>query len=105
MANRNGIPRIKSTGVVVNGTTNVQYSFTADASFSAGYNGLVLVRIDQPIPSGTSGTLPVVFVSAAGTQAVTGYGGAAITAGDVPGTGVYLMYFDRSTGTLQALLA
>ncbi len=103
LANRGGIPRIKSTGVTVNGTTNVQFSFAADATFSANFSGLVLVRLDQAIPSGTTTTLPIVFTSSAGTQALTTYNEADVTVADIKGTGIILCYYDRGTNTLQAL--
>lgn len=103
LANRNGIPRIKSTGVTVNGTTNVQYSFSADASFSSNFSGLVLVRLDQAIPTGTTATLPIVFTSSAGSQPLTTYDSTNVTVNDIAGTGIFLCYYDRATNVLQAL--
>lgn len=102
MSNRGGIPRLQSTGVVV-GTTDVQFTFNADATFSRGFSGLVLVRLAQAIPSGTTTTLPIVFSSSAGTQAVTTYNGTAVTVAEITGTGIYLLYYDRATNTLQLI--
>ena len=102
MSNRGGIPRLQSTGVVV-GTTDVQFSFNADATFSRNFSGLVLVRLAQSIPSETTTTLPVVFSSSAGTQAVTTYNGAAVTVADITGSGIYLLYYDRATNVLQLI--
>lgn len=102
MSNRGGIPRLQSTGVVV-GTADVQFTFNADATFSNNYSGLVLVKLQQPIPSGTTGTLPIVFSSTAGTQAVTARGGEAVTVAQITGTGIYLFYYDRATNVLQLI--
>ncbi len=101
-SNRSGIPRISSTGVAVS-STNVQYSFNADFSFSRNYSGVLIVRLQQEIPAGTTDTLPVVLTSSAGTQAITAKGGAAVTVAGLSGAGIYLMYFDRASGILQLL--
>lgn len=102
LANRGGIPRIQSRDITVT-TTNVAYNFDADVAFSANFSGLVLVRLSQAIPTGTTTTLPIVFSSNAGTQALTTYDGEAVTVADVAGTGVFLCFYDRATNTLQAL--
>ena len=88
---------------MVVGTTDVQFTFNADATFSRGFSGLVLVRLAQAIPAGTTTTLPIVFSSSAGTQAVTTYNGAAVTVAEITGTGIYLMYYDRATNVLQLI--
>ena len=67
MANKNGIPRLESTGVTV-GATNVRFSFRNHPFLSAPFSGLILFRLAQPIPSGTTGTLPVVFDTNGATQ-------------------------------------
>lgn len=41
MANKNGIPRLESTGVTV-GTTNVRFSFRNHPFLSAPFSGLIL---------------------------------------------------------------
>lgn len=102
MSNRGGIPRLQSTGVVV-GATDVQFTFNADATFTRNYSGLVLVRLNQSIPEGTTTTLPIVFNSSVGSQALTSYNGDALTVADISGTGIYLMYYDRGTNSLQLI--
>lgn len=102
LANRGGIPRIESTGVNVT-TTGVNWEFKTDIRLSRMFSGLVIVRLAQAVPEGTTATLPVSFVSAGSTQPLTGFGGAAITAGDIPGTGIYLAYYEGSTGVLQLM--
>lgn len=44
MANKNGIPRLESTGVTV-GTTNVRFSFRNHPFLSAPFSGLILFRL------------------------------------------------------------
>lgn len=104
LSNRNGIPRIKSVGVSVNGTTNVQYTFNSDNYFSNYFSGLILVKFEQSIPTGTTSTLPIVFTSAnGGTQALTTFNGDAVTVANISGTGIILCYYDRASGVLQML--
>ena len=101
LSNRNGIPRIASTSVSVN-TADVTFNFSSDFTFSRNFSGLVLVKLDQPIPSGTTTTLPIIFTSeGANPIALTGYNGAAVTVADIKGTGVYLAWHEGQTGILQ----
>lgn len=65
--------------------------------------GVILFRLNQPIPDGTTGTLPVVFSSNDFTQPLTNVGGTAITAAQVTGTGVYLIYYDKDANLMQLL--
>jgi hypothetical protein len=44
-----------------------------------------------------------VFQTNGATQAVTGYGGDAVTVADLAGTGVYLAFYDRASGLLQLM--
>lgn len=100
-ANRVGIPRIESQSVTV-GTSDVAFSFSSDIRFSRNYSGLVLVKLNQSIPTGTTTTLPVVFTSTVGgAKPLTGKGGAAVTVADITGTGIYLVYYEN--GTLQLM--
>ena len=75
MANKNGIPRLESTGVTV-GTANVRFSFRNHPFLSAPFSGLILFRLAQPVPAGTTGTLPVVFDTNGTTQDLTTIAGA-----------------------------
>ena len=102
MSNRGGIPRVKSESVTVT-ATEVRFNFTSDARFARNFSGFVAVWLTQAIPSGTTGTLPVVFSSvASGVQPVT-LDGTAVTVNNISGTGIYLAYYEASTGTLQLL--
>lgn len=100
--NRNGSAAIASTGVVVN-TNNVVFSFKNHAFLNASYRGTIFVNLMQAIPTGTTGTLPILFETNGSTQAVTKYNGAPLTVADVQGTGVYQFWFERDTNTLQMM--
>lgn len=99
LSNINGIPRLESNGVTVN-TANVVFAFTNPGiRFNTEYNGLVLLKFNQTIPTGTTGTLPVLI----NNQAVTTYNNAALTVTDFKGAGIYLAYYDSSTRVLQII--
>lgn len=100
--NRRGSAAIQSTGVTV-GAENVTFSFRNHAFATAWYRGTVFVELAQDVPAGTTGTLPVLFETNGVTQAVTKYGGAPLTIADLPGVGVYELWFDRSTNVLQVM--
>lgn len=101
--NRNGIPTLESQGVTVT-TTDVQFSFRNHRFVGAPYRGLIIIRIGQAVPDVTTTTLPIVFTSEGNApKALTGFGGSAITVADLPGTGVYLCWYEQQSGTLQLL--
>lgn len=99
--NINGIPTIKTQTVTVSDTA-VTFKFAPDFD-SRPFRGLILVYISEAIPEGTTTTLPVQFSMAGTTSNVTTAGGANVTVADLPGTGIYLVYFDRWADTLQML--
>lgn len=100
--NRRGSAAIGSTGVSV-GTSGVVFSFRNHAFLNANYRGTVFVNLRQAIPTGTTTTLPILFETNGVTQAVTKFGGVALTVADVAGTGVYQLWFERDTNTLQLM--
>lgn len=99
--NINGIPTVKSQSVSVS-ETSVVFKFRPDFDRRP-FRGLLLVNLDQLIPEGTTTTLPVQFSMAGNTSTLTLAGGDNVTVADIPGTGVYLVYYDRFTDTLQWL--
>ena len=101
MANINGIPRIESNGVNVT-STSVDFTFRSNRWRTNNFNGIVIVRINNAIPSGTTTTLPITFISGNGQIAITGINGTPITVADI-GVGVYLFYYDQDSNTLQKL--
>lgn len=99
--NINGIPTIKTQMVQITDTA-VTYKFAPDFD-GRPFRGLIIVYISEAIPDGTTTTLPIQFSMAGVTSNVTTAGGANVTVADLPGTGIYLVYFDRWADTLQML--
>ena len=99
--NINGIPTIKTQTVVVSETA-VTFKFAPDFD-GRPFRGLILVYISEAIPTGTTTTLPIQFSMAGTTSNVTVAGGANVTVADLPGVGIYLVYFDRWADTLQLI--
>lgn len=101
-SNREGIPRIETDSVVV-GTSSVDFTVTSRRVFGNRFSGLILVKMSQTIPSGTTTTLPLTLKSASGVKNITTYNGANVTVADYNGAGIYLMYYDSNTGVLQLI--
>lgn len=99
--NQRGIPTIQSRGVVVS-DTSVDFKFNPDWN-SRPFRGLLLVNLADAIPTGTTTTLPIRFSMAGTSSNVTVAGGGNLTVADLPGLGVYLLYYDRLADTLQLL--
>lgn len=100
--NKRGIPRLEVTAVTVT-TTNVVLGLSNNAFRFLEDSGLVLIRISSAIPTGTTGTLPVVFQSNDAFQPITNVGSVPLTAADIPSTGIYLFYYDKNTKLMQIL--
>lgn len=100
--NVNGIPTLDSTGISV-GSEAVTITFRTPFSFNTPFRGLLLARLNESIPEGTSADLPIIFSMGGFTQNLTTYGGANVTVADIPGTGIYIVYYDRYRNTLQLL--
>lgn len=101
--NVNGIPALSSLSVNVS-TTQVAYDFNNHRNVGRPFRGVIAVRIQQAIPAGTADTLPIVFTSGGGNATpLTGFNGEAVTVADLPGTGIYLVWWENSTSTLQLL--
>lgn len=101
--NRSGIPALRSLSVAVT-TAQVSFDFNNHRNVGAPFRGLLILNLAQAIPAGTTGTLPVVLTSDGGNaQPLTTFNGEAVTAADIPGTGIYLAWFESQTNTLQLL--
>ncbi|MBO5217551.1 MAG: hypothetical protein J6B41_07400 [Alistipes sp.] len=101
--NANGIPTLSSLSVNVT-ATQVAFDFNNHRNIGAPYRGLLIIRLAQAIPTGTTTTLPVVFTSSGGNaQPLTTYNGEPVTVADIAGTGVYLVWYESATNTLQLL--
>lgn len=101
--NAGGIPTLRSLSVTVT-STKVQFDFNNHRNIGRPYRGLLIVNLAQAIPSGTTTTLPVVFTTAGGNeQALVGLNEAPITVANITGTGVYLLWYESQTNTLQLI--
>lgn len=100
--NRRGIPLIESNSVTVN-TDNVSIALPNNAFRFLDDRGILLFRLNSAIPTGTTTTLPIVFSVNNITQPLTNVGGAAITVAQLPGTGVYAIYYDKTANLMQLL--
>jgi hypothetical protein len=58
--NRNGIATLDSTGISV-GASSVVVNLRTSFNPNVPYRGLILVRLNETIPEGTTTTLPIVF--------------------------------------------
>lgn len=93
-SNKGGIPSVSSNSVTVT-TTGVQYAFNNHFNFGGAFRGLIVVRLEQAIPTGTTTTLPIIFTTPSGNdKTLTTYNGADVTVADISGTGIYLCWCD-----------
>lgn len=95
--NANGIPYFRTNGVTV-GTDAVDFSLGFRRIPPVGY---LTVNIADAIPTGTTGTLPVRLTLNGQTRALTTFGGVAVTAADLAGTGIITVFYDWYNGILQ----
>ena len=101
--NPTGIPALRSLSVTV-GTADVRFDFNNHRNVGRPFRGLLIVNLSQTIPAGTTTTLPIVFTSGGGNVAeVTTFDGNPVTVADIPGTGIYLFWYESQTDTLQLL--
>jgi len=96
-----GIPYISTTNTTV-GTEAVDFAlgFIRRPLPPVGY---FTVRITNAIPTGTTGTLPITITLNGSTRNLTNMDGSAVTAADITGTGVLLIFNDRFNGVLQLM--
>lgn len=101
-SNRRGIPLIETSSINVT-DDNVVINIPNRAFRWLNDKGVILLRLNQVIPDGTTGTLPVLFSSNDFTQPLTNVGGTAITAAQILGAGVYMIYYDKNANLMQLL--
>lgn len=101
--NTGGIPTLRSLSVTVT-SSKVQYDFNNHRNVGRPYRGLLIINLAQSIPTGTTATLPVVFTTSGGNeQPLVKVNGALATVEDISGTGVYLVWYESQTNTLQLI--
>jgi hypothetical protein len=99
--NVNGVPYLSTTNVIVSDTT---------VDFALGFRriqpvGYFTVRIQDAIPEGTTGTLPVHVTLNGTSRALTFFNGTPVTVADLTGTGIITVFNDRFNGILQIVSA
>ena len=101
--NSGGIPTLRSLAVNVN-ASNVQFDFNNYRNVGRPYRGLLIINLAQTIPTGTTATLPIVFTTSGGNeQPLLKLNGAPATVQDITGTGIYLVWYESQTNTLQLI--
>jgi len=97
--NAGGLPYISNTNVTV-GTESVDIALGFRRIQPV---GLLLVRMENAIPAGTSGTLTVTLTLNGVTRSLTNMDGSAVTAADITSSGVLLIFNDKFNGILQLM--
>lgn len=100
-ANIRGIPMIASSNVEVT-TDNVIITIPRRAFRGLASSGFIAFRLTQPLPTGGA-ALPIVIQSNDFAQALTVVGGTAATGAQMPGVGVYLIWYDKCSNLMQLL--
>lgn len=96
--NAGGMPYLGVTNVTV-GTESVDLALGFRRIQPVGY---LTVRLATPIPTGTTGTLPVTLTLNGTTRSLTLFDGTPVTVADlIGGTGVFTVFNDRFNGILQ----
>lgn len=102
ITNINGIPYLSVKSVNVT-TENVNLNLGFANIPPVGY---FTIRVGSAIPEGTTDTLSVqvslnIGAINGGTRLLTTFGGTAVTAADIAGTGVLTVFYDRFNDILQ----
>lgn len=84
--------------------TEVQFVFRNRPNFGRLYFGGLYADLAQAIPTGTTATLPVIFTSEGGNPTpVVGLNNEPVTVADIPGTGIYHLFYDQRNERLQLI--
>lgn len=94
-----GIPYIKVSNVTVTDTA-VDFALGFRSIAPVGY---FTIRVANAIPTGTTGTLPVTLTLNGVTRNLTYFNGTPVTAADIVGTGVLMVFNDRFNGILSLM--
>ena len=98
--NINGIPTLSSNSVSV-GTTQVAFDFYNHRNVGRPFRGLLIIRLAQAIPTGTTATLPIVFTSGGSNpQPLIKENGDPVLVSDIIGTGIYILWYESQTNSL-----
>lgn len=97
--NAGGVPYISSTNITV-GTDTVDIALGFRRIQPIGY---FTVRLDNAIPTGTTGTLPITLTLNGVTRSLTLPNGTPATAADLEAVSVFLVFNDRFNGLLTLM--
>ena len=97
-ANIRGIPRLEADNVSIS-ATEVTYNFSSHKFINSNFSGLILFKL--PAYTAPTTAVPIVFSTNGKTQALTTYGGAAVTSADLNTAGIRLAYYEN--GVLQLI--
>lgn len=97
ISNISGIPYLSVKSINVT---------TESVSLNLGYApiqpvGYMTIRVGSAIPTGTTGTLPIQITLNGNTRTLTTFGGTAVIASNVVGTGILTVFYDRFNDVLQ----
>ena len=93
------MPYVRTNGVTV-GTEAVDFALGFRPIDPVGY---ITIKVANAIPEGTTGTLPVRFTMNGTTRTLTFFGGTAVTAADLVGTGEIEVFHNYYNGTLRLM--
>ncbi|MBQ3689370.1 MAG: hypothetical protein II937_05810 [Bacteroidales bacterium] len=100
ITNSRGIPYFTTQNITV-GTTAVDFALGLFRGLPpAGY---ITIRIANPIPTGTTTTLPVTFTLNGLARNVTLLDGSNATVADITGANIITLFNDRENGILQII--
>ena len=91
--NRNTLPVVE---VQVN-ADNVTLELPNGAYRNRPYVGEFFIDLRTAIPTGTTATLPVLIGTNGDTRPLVTYGDASVTVGNLAGTGIYLIHYNKYT--------
>lgn len=99
-SNRGGIPCMKSSSAVVVDTT-LTVTFPTYSNFPKNFSGVMILNIDQSYTA-TGVTSVVLVIQGTAIQLKTNSSTAA-TATDVPASGIYEVFVDNPSKTIQLI--
>lgn len=79
------------------GTDGVTLELPNHAFYGRDYVGGFFIDLRTAIPEGTTTTLPILIGTNGDTRPLVTYAGAAVTVGNLAGTGIYLIHYNRYT--------
>lgn len=97
ITNSRGVPVLTTTGISVT-EESVDFSLGMRDIPAMGY---ITLNISNAIPTGTTGTLPVTFRLNGAKRNLTFFGGNNVTAADIVGSGIMLVFYDFFSGIFQ----